>query len=82
MKKVILYSYEACPHCRKTKALLKEHNIDYTNFDVLEDPDKAQEMMKLTQQGGVPVLIVRDGETENIVIGFDEPKIKEALGLK
>jgi hypothetical protein len=49
---------------------------------VLEDPDKAQEMMKLTQQGGVPVLIVRDGETENIVIGFDEPKIKEALGLK
>ncbi|RMD45457.1 thioredoxin reductase [Candidatus Pacearchaeota archaeon] len=75
MKKVIIYSTPQCPWCKKTKKLLSEIGVDFTDYDVSSDKDKANEMMKKSGQNGVPVLDI-DGE---IVVGYNPEKIKELL---
>jgi len=76
--KVIVYSTKTCPWCAKVKSWLKEHKIKYTDVDVGEDQSAAQEMIKKSGQQGVPV-IDANGE---IIVGFDEDKLKKALKLK
>ena len=74
---VKIYSTPECPWCKKAKAFLKENKIEYVDIDVSKDEIKAKEMMDKSGQMGTPVLDI-DGK---IIVGFDEAKIKEALGL-
>lgn len=75
---IIVYSTPTCPFCRQTKAFLLEHKIDFTDIDVMADQDKAREMIQKSGQMGVPVIDV-DGQ---IVIGFDQKKLKELLKIE
>jgi len=76
-KKVLIYSTPTCPFCIRAKQYLKDNNIQFTDFDVSGDDAKTKEMIKKSDQMGVPVLDI-EGE---IIVGFDKEKIKEALGL-
>jgi len=76
--KVIVYSTESCPWCHKAKDFLKKNNIEFEDINVGKDQEKAKEMVEKSGQMGVPVIEI-DGE---IVIGFDESKIKKLLHLK
>lgn len=76
-KSVIVYSTPTCPWCIRVKQYLKENNISFLDWDVGTDKVAADEMVKKTGQMGVPVLDI-DG---TIIIGFDQAKIKIALGL-
>jgi len=76
-KKVMVYSTPSCPFCVRTKQFLKDNNIDFENIDVSGDQSKAQEMIQKSGQMGVPVVDI-DGK---IIVGFDQDKIKVALGL-
>ena len=78
MKKVIVYSTDTCPFCTMAKDFLKENKVEFEDYNVGEDKKKLEEMYKKTGQGGVPVLDIGG----QIIIGFDEFKIKNALGLK
>lgn len=76
-KSVKVYSTPACPYCVRAKRFLKDNNITFEEFDVSLDQTKAEEMVKKSGQMGVPVLDI-EGQ---IIIGFDQPRIKSALGL-
>jgi glutaredoxin-like YruB-family protein len=78
MKKVIVYSTDSCPFCTMAKDFLKRKKIKFDEVNVAEDEGKFQEMLKKSGQTGVPVLDI-GGE---IIIGFDEQRIKTALGLE
>ena len=60
------------------KEYLKSRKIEYEEFDITSDSDKAQEMVNKSGQMGVPVIEIGD----KIVIGFDRPKIDAALRIK
>lgn len=75
MVNVMVYSTPTCPWCEKVKALLKEKGVKYTDINVAEDKEKAQEMVEKSGQMGVPVLEI-GGE---IIVGFDKEKIEAAL---
>lgn len=77
MHEVKVYSTSTCPYCVKAKEFFKEHNVDFTDIDVSQNQEAAQEMIKKSGQMGVPVIEI-DG---NIIVGFDEQKIKELLDL-
>jgi glutaredoxin-like YruB-family protein len=77
IKPVKVYGTPTCPYCIRAKQFLKENNINFENIDVSLDREAADEMVRRTGQMGVPVLEIG---TE-IIIGFDEDKIKEALGI-
>jgi len=75
MGNVIVYSTTACPFCTMVKDWLKDKGVEYEDFNVGTDQDKAKEMMGKSDQMGVPVIDI-EGE---IIIGFDKPKLEAAL---
>lgn len=77
MKKVAIYTTPTCGYCRMAKEFFKQNNIAYTEYDVAADVDKRNEMMEMTGQMGVPVITIDD----NVVVGFNQPKIAELLGM-
>lgn len=76
-KNVVIYSTPTCHFCQMTKEFLKEHNITYTDYNVVTDMDKRQEMIEKSGQMGVPVIFIED----QMFVGFDKTKLSEALGV-
>tara|TARA_Y100001935_G_C16964446_1_gene341026 strand:+ start:354 stop:587 length:234 start_codon:yes stop_codon:yes gene_type:complete len=77
MKNITIYSTPTCHYCHMAKDFLTENNISFTDHNVAEDAEKRQEMLEKTGQMGVPVIDI-EGE---IMVGFNEEKMKELLGL-
>lgn len=73
-----VFSTQACPYCVTLKEFLKEHNIEFEEFDVSEDEKAREEMIEKSGQMGVPVIEI-DGQ---IVVGFNKEKIVELLKIK
>ena len=80
--KILIYTLSTCGWCRKTKNLLKELGIGYSfvDVDLLQGPAREQvmgEMQKWNPRGSFPTIIINNRES---ILGFDEEKIREALG--
>ena len=74
-KAVTIYSTPVCHFCHMAKDYFTENNIAYTEYDVASDQAKRAEMIDLSGQMGVPVIVIGD----DLIIGFDEAKVKEIL---
>jgi alkyl hydroperoxide reductase subunit F len=82
-KSITIYSTVNCPYCRLEKQWLEKNGIKYKNIFVDENGEAADEMIKKSKQMGVPVTIIAsDKGKEQIIIGFDKPKLAEVLGIK
>ncbi len=77
MPNIKVYSTPTCPYCIRAKNYLKEHNIPFENIDVSSDEKGLAEMIKISGQMGVPVILI-DGD---MIIGFDQTRIATKLGL-
>jgi glutaredoxin len=82
-RKVKLYAISTCAWCKKTKRLLTDAKVEYdvTDVDLLAGEEKEQvreEVRKHNPRVSYPTLVVDDSE---VVVGFDEERIKEVLGL-
>jgi len=77
-KKIIIYSTPTCIWCRKAKDLLNQNKIRFKDADVSRDHKAAHEMIEKSGQQGVPVIDI-DGE---VIVGYDEERIKERLHRK
>lgn len=72
-----IYSTPTCPYCHMVKNYLKSKSIDFNDYNVAEDQEKAKEMVEKTGQMGVPVIEIDN----NIIVGFDKPEIDRLLNL-
>ena len=77
MKNVTIYSTPTCHFCHAAKEFFDENKVTYTDYDVASDMEKRSEMIDMTGQMGVPVIRIGD----DVVVGFDEEKVKELLGV-
>ena len=59
------------------KDFFKEKNITYTEYNVASDLSKRKEMVEKSGQMGVPVIFIGD----ELIVGFNKPKIAQLLGL-
>jgi glutaredoxin-like protein NrdH len=80
--KVFLYALSTCGHCRNTKRLLDENNVQYDFVDVdllpKDEMNKVlDEVRKVNPQCAFPTLLIGD----KVIIGYRELEILEALGL-
>ena len=82
MKKISIYTTPTCTYCRQAKEFFNAQGVKYEEFDVLTDVIRRQEMVDKSGQMGVPVIIVSatDGSGEEIIIGFDRPRLVKSLG--
>lgn len=76
-KHVTIYSTPTCHFCQMAKEFFSQHSIQFTNYDVSADAAKRQEMIQMTGQLGVPVIVV-DGQ---VMVGFDRDRLAAKLGV-
>ncbi len=83
MAQVIVYSGPHCHYCDKAKALLNKKNIKFEEFNVTEDDEKLDEMIK--RSGGrmtVPQIFINDrhiGGCDDLYALDGEGKLDELL---
>ncbi len=64
------------------KDFLTEKNVEFTDINVAEDQEAAAKMVEKTGQMGVPVSVIeKEDGSEEVVIGFDQGRIMELLGI-
>jgi len=78
MADVTIYTTPTCVYCKTVKEFFKEHNVEYEEKNVAEDEQAREAMIEKSGQLGVPVIDVKG----SIVVGFDEKKLAELLGVK
>jgi glutaredoxin len=77
-----MFALSTCGWCRKTKALLKDLDVEYdcTDVDLLEGDERErarEELATFNPRRSFPTLVI-DGE---VIVGFDQDRIKKALGV-
>ena len=79
---VKMYTLSTCSHCKSTKKLLEECHVkyDFTDVDLLSADEKKiimEDVKKLNPRCTFPTIVIGD----KVIIGFDEEKIRKALGI-
>lgn len=54
---------------------MKEHEIDYKEYDVSTDAKRRKEMIEKSGQMGVPVIALGD----ELLVGFEQAKFEEIV---
>jgi len=72
---VTIYSATWCAFCHAAKDYFKKLNVKYDDKDIEADPKYAEESVDKSGQRGIPVIDIAG----TIIVGFDRPKIDEAL---
>ena len=78
MASVKIYTTPSCVYCKMAKEFFGKNNVQYEEKNVAVDVEARNEIIQKSGQMGVPVIDV-DGK---IIVGFDEPRLREALGIK
>lgn len=74
---VKIYSTPTCPYCKMAKEYLSSKGISYQDIDVSTDKESLQEMIKVSGQMGVPVVVING----SAVVGFDRSRIDSLLEI-
>lgn len=82
-KPVNMYTISTCSHCKATKKLLDDCHIQYqfTDVDLLSMDERKiilEEVKKLNPQCSFPTIQIGD----EVIVGYQEDKIKEALNIE
>ena len=76
--RVILFSSGSCPWCSRAKNYLRQNGVRVKEVGVDKDPEAAKDVVRMTGQMGVPVLLIGRAR----IVGFDKAKIDRLLGLR
>jgi len=74
---VVIYSTPACVWCNEAKKYFKKNKIDYKDYDISNNLAKKMEMVKLSGQMGVPVIVI----DKKVIVGFDKREIDRLLHI-
>ncbi len=72
---VRIYTTPTCHWCKVAKEYFEDKEIEYEEYNVAEDEEKATEMVNKSGQRGVPVIDI-DGQ---LIIGFDKETIDKLI---
>ncbi len=76
-KRVIVFSTPTCSWCRRLKSYLRENNIRFKDIDVSRDQNAARDIVRMTGQQGVPVILINNRP----IVGFQKDKINRLLDI-
>lgn len=81
VRKIRLYSLSTCPACKKVRQYLADLGVAHEDIevDLLDSGEQwlaSKEVKRYNTSGSYPTLVVED-----VVVGFDEARIREALRL-
>ena len=75
--KISFYSTDWCSDCFRSKALLKKHNVSFTEINVDKDLE-ANEYIKVlqNQQRRIPTIVFEDG---SFLVEPSDPELEQKL---
>ena len=80
---ITVYSTTSCPYCKMLKDYLDEKNFSYKE-KVVDQDDAARDELVGISGGfmGVPfTVITKDDGFKETIIGFDQGRLNQVLGL-
>jgi regulatory protein spx len=81
---VTLYTSPSCTSCRKAKAWLEEHKIDYTERNIFSEPLNAEEIkqvLRMTENGTEEIVSKRSKVFQELDIDLDELPLQQLIDL-
>jgi len=80
---VTIYSTTTCTFCGMLRAWLDERNVPYDYKLTDTDPAIMKEYVQVSDGViGVPFTVIEDNAGKTFkILGFDKPKLQNALGL-
>jgi len=78
IRQVTVYSTPTCSWCNTLKSWLKQNRINFTDIDISRDEKAAQNLVRRSGQQGVPQTEING----QIVVGFNQPRLKELLEIQ
>jgi glutaredoxin len=80
--KITLYTLSTCSHCTRTKSFFKEQGIETEIIDVdlltgAERERVMKEVRKHNPDCSFPTICIE----EDVIVGFNEEKLRKALGI-
>ena len=77
MNTVEVFSSDTCKYCVELNDYLKEHNVEYIEYNISRDEEARRNLIKLGYMS-VPVTLING----NHVLGFDKLRIRQLLNGK
>lgn len=74
MKKIVLFTTTACPHCATARDYLESNGLDFEEKNVREDMDARKQLIE-KRILGVPTFFI----DEDIIVGFNRRKLEKVL---
>jgi glutaredoxin-like protein NrdH len=79
---VKIYTLSTCGHCKAAKKFLNDHGVAYSckDVDLLAGEERTktiEEVKKYNPACSFPTILIG----AKVVIGFNEPALREALGI-
>ncbi|MCL4469221.1 MAG: NrdH-redoxin [Deltaproteobacteria bacterium] len=75
---VVVFTTPTCSWCKKTKQYLTEHRIRFKEVDISRDQQAARDLVRRTNQMGVPVTLINNRP----IVGFNKGEINRLLNIK
>jgi glutaredoxin 3 len=80
---ITVYSTTTCAFCHVLTSWLEKENIPYVKKNTDEDETAFMEFMSVNEGNiGVPYTVIKDDSgSETKILGFDQVKFKQVLGI-
>lgn len=85
MSRIEIYTKGYCPYCSRAKELLQIKGVEFTEYDITEDPSREREMRARAQRVTVPEIFVDDrliGGCSDLFELDERGELDGILGLK
>ncbi|WML56046.1 transcriptional regulator SpxA [Neobacillus sp. PS2-9] len=81
---VTLYTTPSCTSCRKAKAWLEEHSIDYIERNILANPltvEEIKSIFRLTEEGTSEIISTNSKTFQELYIDIESLSLNELYTL-
>ncbi|WP_436645861.1 transcriptional regulator SpxA [Lactiplantibacillus plantarum] len=81
---VILYTAPSCTSCRKAKAWLQAHDIDFQEHNLFTEPlsiEKIKQILQLTESGTEEIISTRSKAFQQLNVDINDLSLNELFDM-
>ncbi len=75
MEAIEIYTTPTCPYCKMAKEYMKQKGVEFKEYNVTEDREALQELVRLTERRSVPVITCG----KDVMVGFDPGRLEQMI---
>ena len=75
MEGIEIYTTPTCQYCKMAKEYMKQKGVEFKEYNVTEDPEALQELVRLTGRRSVPVITCG----KDVMVGFDPGRLEQMI---